>query len=347
MKKLLTILTACLMTVSLAACSTGGDKPKEEEVKTPEVTEKVLGIVMPNATHGFTGESIKHAEAAANQLGKEKGITIKFLTSAEASEQNNQIDTLVNEKVDCIVLWPHNGDELRSAAMKATDAEIPLIIYDRLIDGFTPTAEIMGDNTTIGEMTGTYFNNYFAEDLKAGKVNVLEFKGDNSTVPEQRSKGFASTMDPNINIVQQFSTDWQRAKAMEQMETYLNNTPVEEVEALRAVFTHDDEVLLGVIDAIKGYKGGATLDIRLLSGVGGRKENLEIFDSVKEELGIDQVTYSFSPTMVRDAVSKGVEVIEGKEVSGLILIPTEEIDNTNYKEFMKGETWKIRYDSGI
>ena len=344
MKKLLTILAACTLSVSLAACSTGGDKPKDPV--TP-AEEKVLGIVMPNATHGFTGESIKHAEAAANLLADEKDITVKFLTSAEASEQNNQIDTLVNEKVDCIVLWPHNGDELRSAAMKVMEAEIPLIIYDRLIEDFAPTAEIMGDNETIGKMTGEYFNKYFTDDLAAGKVNILEFKGDNSTVPEQRSSGFASTMNANINIVQQFSTDWQRAKAMEQMETYLNNTAQEEVEALRGVFTHDDEVLLGVIDAIKGYKGPASLNVNLLSGVGGRKENLEIFDSVKEELNIDQVTYSFSPTMVRDAVTKGVEVIEGKEVKGLILIATEEIDNTNYKEFMKGETWKIRYESGI
>lgn len=308
---------------------------------------KMLGIVMPNATHGFTGESIKHAKAAAEEFSKQGGFEYKFLTSAEASEQNNQVDTLINEKVDCIVLWPHNGNELRSAAMKVMEAGIPLIIYDRLIEGFKPTAEVMGDNFTVGEETGKYLNNYFAEDLKKGPVNIIEFKGDNSTVPQQRSDGFAKTADKNIKIVQQFSTDWQRAKAQEQMETFLNSVSKEEAESIKAVFTHDDEPMLGVIDAIMNYQGPAKLNIKLVTGVGGRRENIETFDIYKQELGIDQVTFLFSPVMVRDAVKMGAEVLEGKKFDGLYLIPTQMIDNNNYKEYMQGEQWKIRYESGI
>ena len=308
---------------------------------------KMPGIVMPNATHGFTGESIKHAKAAAEEFSKQGGFEYKFLTSAEASEQNNQVDTLINEKVDCIVLWPHNGNELRSAAMKVMEAGIPLIIYDRLIEGFKPTAEVMGDNFTVGEETGKYLNNYFAEDLKKGPVNIIEFKGDNSTVPQQRSDGFAKTADKNIKIVQQFSTDWQRAKAQEQMETFLNSVSKEEAESIKAVFTHDDEPMLGVIDAIMNYQGPAKLNIKLVTGVGGRRENIETFDIYKQELGIDQVTFLFSPVMVRDAVKMGAEVLEGKKFDGLYLIPTQMIDNNNYKEYMQGEQWKIRYESGI
>ena len=308
---------------------------------------KMLGIVMPNATHGFTGESIKHAKAAAEEYAEKGGFEYKFLTSAEASEQNNQLDTLINEKVDCIVLWPHNGNELRSGAMKVVEAGIPLIIYDRLIEEFKPTAEVMGDNFTVGEETGKYLNKYFEEDLKKGPVNIIEFKGDNSTVPQQRSEGFARTADKNIKIVQQFSTDWQRAKAQEQMETFLNSVSKEEAESIKAVFTHDDEPMLGVIDAIMNYQGPAKLNIKLVTGVGGRRENIETFDIYKNELGIDQVTFLFSPVMVRDAVKMGAEVLEGKKFDGLYLIPTEMIDNNNYKEYMKGEQWKIRYESGI
>ena len=308
---------------------------------------KMLGIVMPNATHGFTGESIKHAKAAAEEYAKKGGFEYKFLTSAEASEQNNQLDTLINEKVDCIVLWPHNGNELRSGAMKVVEAGIPLIIYDRLIEEFKPTAEVMGDNFTVGEETGKYLNKYFEEDLKKGPVNIIEFKGDNSTVPQQRSEGFARTADKNIKIVQQFSTDWQRAKAQEQMETFLNSVSKEEAESIKAVFTHDDEPMLGVIDAIMNYQGPAKLNIKLVTGVGGRRENIETFDIYKNELGIEQVTFLFSPVMVRDAVKMGAEVLQGKKFDGLYLIPTEMIDNNNYKEYMKGEQWKIRYESGI
>ena len=163
----------------------------------------------------------------------------------------------------------------------------------------------------------------------------------NSTVPQQRSEGFARTADKNIKIVQQFSTDWQRAKAQEQMETFLNSVSKEEAESIKAVFTHDDEPMLGVIDAIMNYQGPAKLNIKLITGVGGRRENIETFDIYKQESGLDQVTFLFSPVMVRDAVKMGAEVLEGKKFDGLYLIPTEMIDNNNYKEYMKGEQWKI------
>lgn len=110
MKKIVYSLLSVMFLVLLVSCGksadTSGDKAKPAA---GTEKKKVLGIVMPNATHGFLGESIKHAEAEAKALAASQGFEYKFLTSSEASEQNNQIDTLVNEKVDAIVLWPHNG----------------------------------------------------------------------------------------------------------------------------------------------------------------------------------------------------------------------------------------------
>lgn len=338
MKKYFGYIVVAIMLFTLIACTPAAP------AAAPEAETQVMGIVMPSATHGFTGESIKHAEAFAKELSASNDFEYKFLTAGEASEQNNQIDTLVNEKVDVIVLWPMNGDELRSAAQKVMDAKIPLVIYDRLITDFAPTVEFMGDNVKIGEMSGEYFNQYFKAEIDAGEtINVLEFKGDLSTVPTQRSDGFKSTASDKFVIVQAFTTDWQRAKAMEQMETFLNTSSPEEIESIKAVFTHDDEVVLGVLDAIAAYSGPATLDIRLVSGVGARKENLDIFPKFKTENNIDQVTYAFSPAMIRSAVQLGADILDGQTPSGLILGPTVEVDNTNAEEFRNHEIYVTRY----
>lgn len=359
MKKLLSVVLALVLVLSLGACGSPAPvaptpAPTESSAPAPEApaepaapaadgAKKVMGVVMPNATHGFTGESIKHAEASVKELSAANGFEYKFLTSAESSEQNNQLDTLINEKVDCIVMWPHNGDELRSGAQKVMDAGIPLVIYDRLITDFAPTVECMGDNSTIGEMTGTYFNKYFAEDIAKDGIKILEFKGDNSTVPQQRSDGFWKTADPKITLLQPaFSTDWQRAKAQEQMETVLNTLSAPEIESLRAVFTHDDEVALGVLDAITNYTGSAKLNVKLVSGIGGRKENLDTFAPMKEK-GIDQVTYAFSPSMIRNAIQLGVDILAGDAPSGLKLVPTVEIDNSSEAAFRESDIYKVRY----
>ena len=335
MKKLFSMFSVLILFAMLVSACTPAAAPNKT---------KVMGIVMPSATHGFTGESIQHAEAFAKELSAKDGFTYKFLTAAKSSEQNNQIDTLINDKVDVIVLWPMNGDELRSAAQKVMDAKIPLVIYDRLITDFKPTVEFMGDNETIGKMTGEYFNKYFKADIDAGKtINILEFKGDLSTVPTQRSDGFKSTASKSFKIVQEFTTDWQRAKAQEQMETFLNTASQADIEAIKAIFTHDDEVVLGVLDAIEGYKGPAKLDIRLVSGVGARKENLDIFPKYKTDFNIDQVTYAFSPAMIRQAVQLGADILNGKNPSGLILGATVEVDNSSAEAFRKNDIYVTRY----
>jgi ribose transport system substrate-binding protein len=360
MKKLFGLLVVLSMVLALTACAAPQEAaPAAEEAApaeaAPAVEEaapaaeeaaapKVMGIVMPSATHGFTGESIQHAEAVAKELSAQYGFEYKFLTAGEASEQNNHIDTLLNDQVDVIVLWPMNGDELRSAAQKVMDAGIPLVIYDRLITDFTPTVEFMGDNVKIGEMSGEYFNNYFADEIAAGEtINILEFKGDLSTVPTQRTDGFLSTASDKFNIVQSFTTDWQRAKAMEQMETFLTTSSEEEISSIQAIFTHDDEVVLGVLDAIAAYNGAAPLNIRLVSGVGARRENIDTFAPVKEQYGIDQVTYAFSPALIRQAVELGAEILNGGTPSGLILGETVEVDNSNGEEFRNNPIYITRY----
>ena len=299
---------------------------------------------MPSADHGFTGESISFAQSYALDKSATEGFSYQILTASETSQQANQVDTLINEKVDVIVMWPINGDELHSAAQTIQDAKIPLVIYDRLITGFTPTVEFMGDNVLIGKMTGQYFNKYFKTDIDAGKtINILEFKGDLSTVPTERSDGFKSTAASNFKILQSFTTNWQRATAMSQMETFLNTSSVSDIESIKAIFTHDDEVVLGVLDAIAAYKGPAKLDIRLVSGVGARKENLDTFADFKTKYNIDQVTYAFSPAMIDNAVQLGIDILDGKNPSGLILGPTVEVDNASAETFRTNPIYLTRY----
>ena len=365
MKKVLAVVLASAMAMSLTACSS--QKPAEtaaasvaetkaetteaagEETKAPEAGEevtdlkgKMMGVVTPAADHGFTAESIQHCEAEVKMLAEKYGFEYKFMTAAESGEQSNAVETILGMNPDVMVLWPVTGDELRSSAQQVQDAGVPLIIYDRLIEGFEPTSWIMGDNDAIGEGAGEYFSEYFKDELAAGEVGLLEFKGDSSTVPMQRSNGFWKTADSNFKKIQEFSTDWSQQKAMEQMEDFLNTKSVEEIESVQAIFTHDDEIVFGIVEALKNYTGPAKLNIKLISGVSAGEGFMKLFEDSGLE-GIDFMTYTFSPSMVRDAVDLGLDVLEGKTLEPSYLIPTEMIDKNNYKEYMESDLYKIRY----
>lgn len=369
MKKVLAVVMASMMTMSLAAC--GGSQTAattaapaattaaETTTAAPAATEKaaettaapaaatdlsgkMIGVVTPAADHGFTAESIQHCEAEVKLLAEKYGFKYKFMTAAESGEQSNAVETILGLSPDVMVLWPVTGDELRSAAQSVQDAGVPLIIYDRLIEGLEPTSWIMGDNDAIGEGAGEYFTEYFKEGLAAGEVGVLEFKGDSSTVPMQRSNGFWKTADKNFKKIQEFSTDWSQQIAMEQMESFLNTKSVEEIESVQAIFTHDDEIVFGIVEALKNYTGPAKINIKLISGVSGGEGFMNLYENSGLE-GIEFMTFTFSPSMVRDAVGLTVEVLEGKTLNPSYLIPTEVIDKTNYKEYMGSDIYKIRY----
>ncbi len=327
MKKIAALFFALALGLSLVACQSDST---------------MIAVLIPGADHGFTGESVSHAIAGTERLATENGFDYKVLTSSTVVEQSNQIDQVISEGADVIVLWPHNGDELKSAAQAILDADIPLIIYDRLISDFDETAEVLGDNVTIGEETGTYFNDYFATELAAGEVHILEFKGDNSSVPTQRHDGFMTTADANFVIDQDFVTNWSRSTAQEQMETFLTSGTQTQIEQVQAIFTHDAEVQLGVLAALEGYTGSYAINVKLVSGVSAPRELLTQFDHYKT-LGFDSVTFSFSPAMVVDAIQYGIDILNGETVTGQHLIPTEMVDNSNYEAFMQGDVYTYRY----
>ena len=53
------------------------------------------------------------------------------------------------------MLWPTEGEALRSAAQTIVDAGIKLVVYDRLIEDFEGLeGQMMGDNFSIGEEMG-------------------------------------------------------------------------------------------------------------------------------------------------------------------------------------------------
>lgn len=324
-----------------------------------------IGVVTPDADHGFTGESVAHARAELEKQAAELGFEYKFEVGGEAQKQIDAIDTILEWGPDVILLWPLEGDQLKNAAYKIMDAGVGLIVYDRLIDGFTPTAEMMGDNVAIGQMMGNYLLNFFGKELEAGEtINYLRFIGDSSTVSVQRSGGMDDVIKEagktaQFNQVQEdFLTNWSNATAQEQMENWLNTANKEDIEALRLIVTHDDEVVDGVVVALQNYYDSnpeAKLNVKLITSVGGRRETLSTFfndDGTMKQVanGIELDTYYFSPSYIRDAVKLAVALAQGQQYDGhdiadgyQFLIPSLEIDKNTVQDYRASDVYADRY----
>ena len=312
-----------------------------------------LGIVTPDADHGFTGESVAHARAEAEAL-KASGAIEDFMmgVGGEASKQIQAIDDILNWGADIIMLWPLEGDQLRNAAQTVLDEDVKLIIYDRLIENFEgKTAEIMGDNEGIGNLMGKYLLKKYDEQLKAGEtITYLLFIGDSSTVSKQRTQGMLDIInaseykDQFVLLQDGFQTDWSNAKSQEFMENWLNTADPAVIADLDLIVTHDDEIVDGITTVIQGTD--ALTSLSLITSVGGRRETLATYDSIEKPA---LVTYFFSPSFIREALRLAVaaekgETYQGQEVNGqLFLVPTIEIDKSTVEEFRQSQEYIDRY----
>jgi ribose transport system substrate-binding protein len=312
-----------------------------------------LGIVTPDADHGFTGESVAHARAEAEAL-KASGAIEDFMmgVGGEASKQIQAIDDILNWGADVIMLWPLEGDQLRNAAQTILDEDVKLIIYDRLIENFDgKTAEIMGDNEGIGNLMGKYLLKKYEEQLKAGEtISYLLFIGDSSTVSKQRTQGMLDIInaseykDQFVLLQDGFQTDWSNAKSQEFMENWLNTADPAVIADLDLIVTHDDEIVDGITTVIQGTD--ALTSLSLITSVGGRRETLATYDSIEKPA---LVTYFFSPSFIREALRLAVaaekgETYQGQEVNGqLFLVPTIEIDKSTVEEFRQSQEYIDRY----
>jgi ribose transport system substrate-binding protein len=89
-----------------------------------------IGFSAPAADHGWIAAITKNAK---DQAGKHPDVKFEAVEGAkDANEQIPQVETLINKKVDVLVLLPYDGKALNEVGIKAMSAGIPVINLDRI-----------------------------------------------------------------------------------------------------------------------------------------------------------------------------------------------------------------------
>lgn len=315
LKKILFMGLSLVTAFSLVACSDEGSSTGSTEKEDDTLK---IGISLPSATHGWMGALIESAENQAKALKESDGIEYVMTNATDPNKQANDVDDLIAQDVDVIVMLPIESAALSPVGQKVKDAGIPLVIVDRELENDAATVVVKGDNEGIGVNAGKYF----VEQLK-GEGKVVEITGPPSSVTEQRGAGFKEAMDSEegIEILASQSGDFSTEKSLEVMQNILQAHP-----QIDAVFTQDDGMALGVIQAIK--EAGRT-DIKFVTGAGGAKG---AFDSIKEG-GLISATFLYSPTMVEDAVKIAADIAQGNDpAESMVVKEATQVTKENVEE---------------
>ena len=335
MKKIVALLLALMLVCSAAAMAAATD----------------IAILVPNADHGWTGAVLTYAEEKAAAINAEGKYTAKVISSADPANQISQIEDIIeNESARAIVILPQDNT-LEATMKKLADSGIPFVMFDRVIDTVADAAvaSVKGDNEGIGAETAKRF-------IAAGMVpgdKILIMPGDNSSVPQMRNDGFFGVLLENgwtqeqVDAIESTAyTGWSRSEGKKLFIEWLDSHTVEEISEYKWIFTHDDEIGMGILEALKSSEiDTAKKEAFLAAGVhlassSGLNEMYSVIrgihqkDYTAEVAGLaDLFTVTYDPAMIQIACDDMIAYLDGGEVTKDHVIPVDVVDASNVEEF--------------
>ncbi|WP_433219027.1 substrate-binding domain-containing protein [Microtetraspora malaysiensis] len=288
--------SAAAAAATTEAAAGGNDQPG---------TQVTIGFSAPAADHGWIAAIAKNAEAAAKQYSD---VVFKPVEPTnDINQQISAVESLIQAKVDVLVLLPNDGQQLNQVARQAMDAGIPVVNLDRVFpDKLSYRTWIGGDNYGMGVAAGHYIGKTLKEKGVSNPV-IVEIQGI-ATLPltQDRSKGFADALKSYGFSV----TAKQDAQFTVESGTEVAANLLQAHKKIDAIWNHDDDQGIGVLAAVK--EAGRS-EFIMVGGAGSANAMREI----QSGSGVLAATVTYSPTMASSAIKLARLIAQGKGMSDL------------------------------
>jgi ribose transport system substrate-binding protein len=320
----------------LTACTSNEPDKKESAANTqPAAADDkpgkpvTIGFAGPQADHGWLNAINDNAKSRAEKYSE---VTLDITEgSNDTAAQIGQVETLINKKVDVLVILPADGKALTQVGLKAMRAGIPVINLDRIFA--SPQAYrcyIGGDNYGMGVSAG----NYIGEKLKdKPNAKVIELAGiDALELTQQRSQGFKDALKnySNIKLVARQAADFTVVSGQAKMAQLLQAQ-----SSFDALWNHDDDPGVGALRAIQQ----AGRDGFLMLGGAGAKSAM---DAIKADNSVIKATVLYPPTMAASAIdlaralgqAKGIGGLSELEIPASVTLFSAVVDKNNVDQYL-------------
>ena len=176
-----------------------------------------IGVDLTYNNTAFWAAYINYEQQYASQMHIK--LLGPLLAAANASLQNQQIETLVNEGAQAIIVNPETATSLGPAISYATAHHVQLVSVDTIVGAGKVYMVVRASNTLYGQDACAYI----ASNVKSGYV--LDLEGDlTSSNGADRTNAFNSCMaanDPGVKILKD-PTVWTDATAVTDAQDAVN-----------------------------------------------------------------------------------------------------------------------------
>jgi ribose transport system substrate-binding protein len=284
--------------------------------------KKTIVVSIPAADHGWTAGVVYHANAAAKEVNAAfPNINVVVKTSPSAAAQVSALEDLsAKRKMDALVILPYSSEELTGPVKSIKEAGTFITVVDRgLNDSAIQDLYLAGDNIAVGKTTAK-----FLVDKLGGKGKVVVLRGIPTVIDDERIQGFKDGLaGSNIKILDIQYANWNRDDAFKLMQDYLAKYP-----QIDAVWANDDDMLLGVLEAVKQAK---RTDIKFALGGNGMKQ---IIEKVMANDPMTPIETPYPPSMIKTAIYMTAAALNGQApIRGTVKLGAPLITQANAKDY--------------
>lgn len=232
----------CGLTLGLGLLATGCSRPDGDRPRAAAEPPAKVAVVISTLNNPWFVVLADTAKARAEELGYAAAV---FNSENDTAKEASHFENILAGGYKAILFNATDSDGSIANVRKAKAAGVPVFCIDREVNALdAATAQILSDNHGGCVALGQYFVETVGEEGRY--VEILGYLGDNNA--HNRSQGFHEVVDayPGLTMLAQQAADFDRAKALEVMETLLQKHGGK----IDAVFCGNDAMVMGVHQAL-------------------------------------------------------------------------------------------------
>ncbi|KOV58567.1 sugar ABC transporter substrate-binding protein [Streptomyces sp. MMG1121] len=305
MRRIAISVAASTMTLSLAGCgvlNATGDGASASPSKGDDLT---VGLLLPETANTrydkFDYPIIKSQVAdLTNKHGK-----VEYANAgADASRQAQQLQTMIDDKVDVILLDAVDSHAIAAGVKKAKDAGIPVIAYDRLAEG-PIDAYVSFDNELVGEVQGRSLLEALGSHADSSDKIVMMNGSPTDPNAKQFKEGALSELNGKVTIAASYdTTDWNPQVADVDMTKAINQIGKNNIAG---VYSANDAIAGGIIKALKA---AGVVTLPPITGQDAELDGVQRIVAGEQYMSV----YKPYPDEAQAAAQMAVAKVQGKDI---------------------------------
>ncbi|AZM59395.1 MULTISPECIES: sugar ABC transporter substrate-binding protein [unclassified Streptomyces] len=338
MRRAAVAIAAGAMAVSLAACGSadeagdtkdnGGSADKGDAIK--------VGLLLPDIqTARYEKFDKPLIEKKVAELTNNKGEVVYANAKQDASLQNQQVDTMITNKVDVLIVDAVDSKAIAGSVKKAKDQGIPIVAYDRLAEG-PIDAYTSFDNVTVGKTQGEALLKALGDKAKDGQIVMMN---GSATDPNAGlfKEGAHAVLDGKVNVGREYDTkEWKPENANANMQGAISALGKDKIIG---VYSANDGMAGGIITALKraGIAGipvtGQDADLAGVQRIVAGEQYMSVYKPYPQEADVAaEMAVALAQGKSLDSIAK--DKVDSPTTKGIpaVLVPVVSLTQENIND---------------